>query len=84
MRNQSKVRGRLRVDSPLRSLSRMVGVAVMVLAGLASTDAVAQNVGRISGTITDATTRRPLPGANVIIPGRPWVLLPASTGTTTS
>ena len=40
-----------------------------VLAMWVSGPAIAQNVGRIAGTITDAATGEPLPGANVVIDG---------------
>lgn len=69
MRNHSKVLERLQVDRPLEVLCVMVGIALAALLSFGATVVQAQNVGRISGTIVDATSGQPLPGANVIIPG---------------
>ncbi len=54
--------------SPTRSLARplFVGAALSLLL---LTPAFAQNVGRIAGTVTEAATGDPLPGANIVIAG---------------
>ncbi|WP_228350299.1 TonB-dependent receptor [Rhodocaloribacter litoris] len=41
----------------------------MVLAFLPVATVLAQNVGRIAGTVTDASTGEPLPGVNVVVEG---------------
>jgi outer membrane receptor protein involved in Fe transport len=64
--------------SPLRGraagqawLARLLGSVLLIgaLAILMADAASAQNVGRIAGTVTDAATGEPLPGANVVIVG---------------
>lgn len=55
-------------ESLLQTAARAFGLVVLLCA--TSFPAVhAQNVGRISGTVTDAETGDPLPGANVVIEG---------------
>ena len=55
-------------ESVLKVLLRSLGVGALLLLSSAA-PVLAQNVGRISGTVTDAAGGDPLPGANVIVEG---------------
>src|SRR5690606_8573506 len=64
--HRERLQEMLRYSYRINVSGRRITLSVLLLA-LFAMPAAAQNVGRIAGTVTDAATGEPLPGANVLI-----------------